>query len=87
MFSTKFHVLTAYNWNLFFHALLQLFEDCRLIQRILDAWEDNRVHETEAGGHRKGNMGHLTLITNQIIENMEKGANAERIRHFIEGLC
>nr|CAB3265861.1 serine/threonine-protein phosphatase 6 regulatory subunit 3 [Phallusia mammillata] len=66
--------------------LTHLFEDCRLIQRILDAWEDNRIHETEAGGHRKGNMGHLTLITNQILENMEKGANAERIRHFIEGM-
>uniref|UniRef100_F6UNS9 Uncharacterized protein n=1 Tax=Ciona intestinalis TaxID=7719 RepID=F6UNS9_CIOIN len=63
-----------------------LFEDCRLIQRILDAWEDNRVHETEAGGHRKGNMGHLTLITNQILENIEKGSNADRIRQFIEGM-
>nr|XP_002131688.1 serine/threonine-protein phosphatase 6 regulatory subunit 3 isoform X1 [Ciona intestinalis] len=66
--------------------LTHLFEDCRLIQRILDAWEDNRVHETEAGGHRKGNMGHLTLITNQILENIEKGSNADRIRQFIEGM-
>uniref|UniRef100_H2ZK14 Uncharacterized protein n=1 Tax=Ciona savignyi TaxID=51511 RepID=H2ZK14_CIOSA len=66
--------------------LTHLFEDCRLIQRILDAWEDNRIHETEAGGHRKGNMGHLTLITNHIIENMEKGTNFERIRQFIEGM-
>jgi len=64
---------------------LQLFEDCRLIQRILDAWEDNKVNETESGGHRKGNMGHLTIITNQIVENMEKGTNSERIRQFIEG--
>lgn len=30
-------------------------------------------------------MGHLTIITNQIIENMEKGTNSERIRQFIEG--
>lgn len=66
--------------------LTHLFEDCRLIQRILDAWEDNKVNETESGGHRKGNMGHLTIITNQIVENMEKGTNADRIRQFIEGM-
>ena len=56
-----------------------------MIQRILDAWEDNRIHETEVGGHRKGHMGHLTLIANQIMENMDKGINAERIKMFIGG--
>jgi len=66
--------------------LTHLFEDSRVIQRILDAWEDNRIHETEVGGHRKGHMGHLTLIANQIMENMDKGINAERIKMFISGM-
>ncbi|XP_076799633.1 serine/threonine-protein phosphatase 6 regulatory subunit 3-like isoform X1 [Clavelina lepadiformis] len=66
--------------------LTHLFEDCRIIQRILDAWDDSKCCEAEGATHRKGNMGHLTLITNHIVENMDKGANSERIHQFIEGM-
>ena len=64
----------------------QVFEDCQLIQRILDAWNDNRLHE-ENCGQRKGYMGHLTMITNQIIETMQGGVNAEKMKAFIQGKC
>lgn len=65
--------------------LTHIFEDCRLIQRILDAWNDNRNHE-EKCGQRKGYMGHLTIVTNQIIDTMERSINSERIKAFIEGM-
>lgn len=66
---------------------LQLFEDCRIIQRIMDAWDDNYRHENTDGGHRKGNMGHLTLMTNYIVDGLEKGTNCERLKRFVGGEC
>lgn len=66
--------------------LTHIFEDCRLLQRILDAWNENRNHE-EGCGQRKGYMGHLTIISNQIIETMDKGRNSDKIKAFIEGMA
>merc|ERR1739838_151373 len=66
--------------------LTHVFEDCRLIQRILDAWNDNRLHQ-ENCGQRKGYMGHLTIITNQILETMENGGNSEKLKGFIQGMA
>nr|XP_039253529.1 serine/threonine-protein phosphatase 6 regulatory subunit 3-like isoform X1 [Styela clava] len=63
--------------------LAHIFEECRIIQRIMDAWEDNHRHENDDGGHRKGNMGHLTNITNCIVEGLEKGVNCERLKRFL----
>lgn len=52
----------------------------------MDAWEDNQRQENEEGGHRKGNMGHLTLITNYILDNLEKGVNSDRLKRFLGGM-
>uniref|UniRef100_A0A8C1KW80 Protein phosphatase 6, regulatory subunit 2a n=1 Tax=Cyprinus carpio TaxID=7962 RepID=A0A8C1KW80_CYPCA len=49
-----------------------LFQHCRLVQRILDAWEENDKIQAE-GGRRRGNMGHLTRIANTVVQNLEKG--------------
>uniref|UniRef100_A0A8C2E324 Protein phosphatase 6, regulatory subunit 2a n=1 Tax=Cyprinus carpio TaxID=7962 RepID=A0A8C2E324_CYPCA len=49
-----------------------LFQHCRLVQRILDAWEENDKNQAE-GGRRRGNMGHLTRIANTVVQNLEKG--------------
>ena len=36
-------------------------------------------------GQRKGYMGHLTHIANQLTEQMEKGANVDRIKEAFQG--
>jgi len=70
--------------------LTHVFEDCRLIQRILDAWADNTTHETEGKGQRKGYMGHLTIICNHIIQicDQKQGQdNHDRVNLFIRGMA
>ncbi|KAF3859631.1 hypothetical protein F7725_022030 [Dissostichus mawsoni] len=59
-----------YSWNNFLH--FQLFQKCQLVQRILNAWEENDKIQGE-GGTRRGNMGHLTRIANMVVQNLEKG--------------
>ncbi|KAG8517984.1 LOW QUALITY PROTEIN: Serine/threonine-protein phosphatase 6 regulatory subunit 2, partial [Galemys pyrenaicus] len=49
-----------------------LFQQCGLVQRILEAWEAND-HSQAAGGMRRGNMGHLTRIANAVAQNLERG--------------
>uniref|UniRef100_A0A8C9X912 Protein phosphatase 6 regulatory subunit 2 n=1 Tax=Sander lucioperca TaxID=283035 RepID=A0A8C9X912_SANLU len=51
---------------------LKLFEHCHLVQRILEAWEENDKIQSE-GGMRRGYMGHLTRIANTVVHNLEKG--------------
>ncbi|XP_048462833.1 serine/threonine-protein phosphatase 6 regulatory subunit 3 isoform X3 [Rhincodon typus] len=62
-----------------------LFTKCRLIQRILDAWENNEK-EQSAGGRRRGYMGHLTRIANAIVHNAEKGPNSVLINQQLKDL-
>ncbi|XP_033101963.1 serine/threonine-protein phosphatase 6 regulatory subunit 3-like isoform X3 [Anneissia japonica] len=64
--------------------LVQLFTDCRLVQRILDAWEENTQIQSQPGGNRRGYMGHLTRIVNVLVENNEKGNNSEQIQQLIQ---
>ncbi|MEE6521791.1 hypothetical protein FKM82_020099, partial [Ascaphus truei] len=59
-----------------------LFQQCRLIQRILGAWETNDTIQAE-GGMRRGNMGHLTRIANAVVQNMETGPMQAQISDFI----
>uniref|UniRef100_A0A674NIS2 Protein phosphatase 6 regulatory subunit 2 n=1 Tax=Takifugu rubripes TaxID=31033 RepID=A0A674NIS2_TAKRU len=49
-----------------------LFQQCHLVPRILDAWEENDKIQS-AGGMRRGYMGHLTRIANTVVHNLEKG--------------
>ncbi|KAL0962854.1 hypothetical protein UPYG_G00346370 [Umbra pygmaea] len=62
-----------------------LFQKCRLVQRILDAWEENDKIQTE-GGARRGNMGHLTRIANMVVQNLEKGPVQSQINDLIKEL-
>uniref|UniRef100_A0A673YC51 Protein phosphatase 6, regulatory subunit 2a n=1 Tax=Salmo trutta TaxID=8032 RepID=A0A673YC51_SALTR len=56
-----------------------LFQKCRLVQRILDAWEENDQIQAE-GGARRGNMGHLTRMANMVVQNLEKGPVQSQIK-------
>ncbi|KAM9328692.1 serine/threonine-protein phosphatase 6 regulatory subunit 2a [Pholidichthys leucotaenia] len=62
-----------------------LFQNCRLVQRILDSWEDNDRIQSE-GGTRRGNMGHLTRIANMVVQNLEKGPVQAQIADLIREL-
>ncbi|XP_031725650.1 serine/threonine-protein phosphatase 6 regulatory subunit 2a isoform X1 [Anarrhichthys ocellatus] len=68
------------------HALVaHLFQKCQLVQRILDAWEENDKIQGE-GGTRRGNMGHLTRIANMVVQNLEKGPVQAQITDLIKEL-
>uniref|UniRef100_A0A673HTA8 Serine/threonine-protein phosphatase 6 regulatory subunit 2-like n=1 Tax=Sinocyclocheilus rhinocerous TaxID=307959 RepID=A0A673HTA8_9TELE len=62
-----------------------LFQHCRLVQRILGAWEENDKIQAE-GGRRRGNMGHLTRIANTVVQNLEKGLAHSQINDLIKEL-
>ncbi|XP_024426162.2 serine/threonine-protein phosphatase 6 regulatory subunit 1 isoform X2 [Desmodus rotundus] len=62
-----------------------LLQQGRLVERILTSWEENdRVQS--AGGPRKGYMGHLTRMANSLVQNTEKGPNAEQLRQLLQEL-
>ncbi|XP_060734767.1 serine/threonine-protein phosphatase 6 regulatory subunit 2 [Tachysurus vachellii] len=68
------------------HDLLtHLFQTCRLLQRILDAWEENERTQSE-GGMRRGYMGHLTRIANAVVQSVEKGSAQSHITQLINAL-
>ncbi|XP_061084990.1 serine/threonine-protein phosphatase 6 regulatory subunit 2-like isoform X1 [Conger conger] len=69
------------------HGVLvaHLFQNCRLVQRILDAWEENDKIQAE-GGMRRGYMGHLTRIANTVVQNMAKGPVQAQISNLIKEL-
>ncbi|XP_050991376.1 serine/threonine-protein phosphatase 6 regulatory subunit 2 isoform X1 [Labeo rohita] len=62
-----------------------LLKDCRLVQRILDAWDENDKTQ-EAGGMRKGYMGHLTRIANTVVQNAEREQEQTQIAQLIKEL-
>uniref|UniRef100_A0A665VH25 Protein phosphatase 6, regulatory subunit 2b n=1 Tax=Echeneis naucrates TaxID=173247 RepID=A0A665VH25_ECHNA len=62
-----------------------LFQHCHLVQRILEAWEENDKIQSE-GGMRRGYMGHLTRIANTVVHNLEKGPVHTQISSLIKGL-
>uniref|UniRef100_A0A671YA28 Protein phosphatase 6, regulatory subunit 2a n=1 Tax=Sparus aurata TaxID=8175 RepID=A0A671YA28_SPAAU len=59
--------------------------NCQLVQKILDAWEENDKIQAE-GGTRRGNMGHLTRISNMVVQNLEKGPVQAQITDLIKEL-
>uniref|UniRef100_A0A8C6TPR0 Protein phosphatase 6, regulatory subunit 2a n=1 Tax=Neogobius melanostomus TaxID=47308 RepID=A0A8C6TPR0_9GOBI len=63
----------------------ELFQRCLLVQRILDAWEENDRIQSE-GGTRRGNMGHLTRVANMVVQNLEKGPVQSQISDLIKEL-
>lgn len=66
------------------HNLLMshLFQHCHLIRRILEAWEENDVLQSQ-GDMRRGYMGHLTRIANTVVHNLEKGPVHTQISNLI----
>ncbi|XP_073975675.1 phosphatase 6 regulatory subunit 1-like protein fmt isoform X3 [Rhodnius prolixus] len=48
-----------------------IFIKCRLLQRILEAWEDNETEQVKEGGKRRGYMGHLTNIANSVVRQTD----------------
>uniref|UniRef100_A0A8C1M8I2 Protein phosphatase 6, regulatory subunit 2b n=1 Tax=Cyprinus carpio TaxID=7962 RepID=A0A8C1M8I2_CYPCA len=73
--------------DMFTHCDLikHLLKDCRLVQRILDAWEENDKTQ-EAGGMRKGYMGHITRIANTVVQNAEREQEQTQISQLIKDL-
>uniref|UniRef100_A0A671KW40 Serine/threonine-protein phosphatase 6 regulatory subunit 2-like n=1 Tax=Sinocyclocheilus anshuiensis TaxID=1608454 RepID=A0A671KW40_9TELE len=67
------------------HEERPLFQHCQLVQRILDAWEENDKIQAE-GGRRRGNMGHLTRIANTVVQNLEKGLAHSQMNDLIKEL-
>ncbi|XP_014598395.1 PREDICTED: serine/threonine-protein phosphatase 6 regulatory subunit 3 isoform X1 [Polistes canadensis] len=49
-----------------------IFVKCRLIERILEAWEKNENKQNKENGVRQGYMGHLINIANNIVLQCEK---------------
>uniref|UniRef100_A0A452VKL2 Protein phosphatase 6 regulatory subunit 1 n=1 Tax=Ursus maritimus TaxID=29073 RepID=A0A452VKL2_URSMA len=62
-----------------------LLQECRLVERILTSWEENDLVQS-AGGPRKGYMGHLTRLANALVQNTEKGPNAEQLGQLLKEL-
>lgn len=60
-----------------------LLQQCRLVERILTSWEENERVQS-AGGPRKGYMGHLTRMANALVQNTEKGPNAEQLGQLLK---
>uniref|UniRef100_A0AAR2JEC4 Protein phosphatase 6, regulatory subunit 2b n=1 Tax=Pygocentrus nattereri TaxID=42514 RepID=A0AAR2JEC4_PYGNA len=65
--------------------IAHLFQKCRLVQRILDAWEENDKTQAE-GGMRRGYMGHLTRIANAVVQCAEKEPAQAHIMQLINEL-
>lgn len=78
---------TSDGCDMFTHydLIKHLIKDCRLIQRILDAWEENDKTQ-EAGGMRKGFMGHLTRIANTVVQSADKEPEQTQITELIKEL-
>ena len=62
----------------------QLFKDCKLVHRMVDAWSSN--DELVAGGaQRRGYMGHLTKICNDILASADKGPYSSLVSTLLTG--
>lgn len=69
------------------HPLLdQLLGTCTLVQRCLDAWDANSLEQSQPGKHRRGYMGHLTKIVNDIVAAADSGNNSEIVRERLKDL-
>uniref|UniRef100_A0A6I8PE55 Protein phosphatase 6 regulatory subunit 1 n=1 Tax=Ornithorhynchus anatinus TaxID=9258 RepID=A0A6I8PE55_ORNAN len=62
-----------------------LLQRCRLVQRVLSAWEENDRIQA-AGGRRQGYMGHLTRMANAVVQSMEAGPNAALLGQLLREL-
>ncbi|XP_021342156.1 serine/threonine-protein phosphatase 6 regulatory subunit 3-like isoform X2 [Mizuhopecten yessoensis] len=66
--------------------LVQLFSEFHLVQRIMDVWEENDQQQSREKGRRRGYMGHLTKIANDVVAVLEKGENTDLLKEQINEL-
>ncbi|XP_033741014.1 serine/threonine-protein phosphatase 6 regulatory subunit 3-like isoform X2 [Pecten maximus] len=66
--------------------LVQLFSEFHLLQRIMDVWEENDQQQSREKGRRRGYMGHLTKIANDVVAVLEKGENTDLLKEQINEL-
>ncbi|XP_046389497.1 serine/threonine-protein phosphatase 6 regulatory subunit 3-A isoform X2 [Ischnura elegans] len=45
-----------------------IFSQCNIVQRILNAWEENKEEQAKPNGRRRGYMGHLIKIANNVVK-------------------
>lgn len=55
-----------------------IFVKCRLIDRILEAWDKNDNKQNTGSGVRQGYMGHLINIANNIVNQCKKSGNLDK---------
>nr|XP_003708528.1 PREDICTED: serine/threonine-protein phosphatase 6 regulatory subunit 3 isoform X1 [Megachile rotundata]XP_012152984.1 PREDICTED: serine/threonine-protein phosphatase 6 regulatory subunit 3 isoform X1 [Megachile rotundata] len=55
-----------------------IFIKCKLIDRILEAWDDNDSKQNAENGIRQGYMGHLINIANNIVNQREKSEGLDK---------
>lgn len=65
--------------------LKHLFEECQIVQKCLTMWETNEATE-KSGKPRKGYMGHLTIIANDLIKANTNGPNEEAVTALFKDL-
>ncbi|XP_063987263.1 serine/threonine-protein phosphatase 6 regulatory subunit 3 isoform X2 [Diachasmimorpha longicaudata] len=58
-----------------------IFSQCRLIERMLEAWTGNDTHQSKEKGIRQGYMGHLIGIANNIVTQSTK---CEALEKFLK---
>lgn len=68
------------------NLLKHLFKDCDVIGWCVSLWNSNIAAEASCSNGRKGYMGHLTVIMNEIINSKEKGPNREIIMSIFNDL-
>lgn len=69
-----------------FQLAEHLFNDCRLVQRIVDAWDANTAPQLGSSGQRKAYMGHLIFLANVVAAAADKGPYSSVIKDLIAAL-
>nr|XP_031828128.1 serine/threonine-protein phosphatase 6 regulatory subunit 3-like [Nomia melanderi] len=54
-----------------------IFIKCRLIDKILEAWDKNDNKQNSVNGVRQGYMGHLIIIANNIVNQRKKSKSLD----------
>lgn len=57
---------------------VNIFNKCRLIDRILEAWDKNDSKQNKEIENKQGYMGHLINIANNIVNQREKNENLDK---------
>lgn len=57
---------------------VNIFNKCRLIDRILEAWDKNDSKQRKENENKQGYMGHLIHIANNIVNQREKSESLDK---------